>query len=77
MDWHVWQHYKYWLTGMDGRGCRLISERVKFLYYMQCGWRYWLMNDQQHRDDGGPAAEHTEDGYCEWWKHGYFMRNNR
>ena len=54
----------------------LISERVNFKRHVQ-GWRYWCMNGQKHRDDGGPACEYMSDGYCSWHEHGKFIRNNR
>ena len=49
----------------------LIGQRVEFKYYMW-GGRYWYVDDQCHRDDGGPAIEDTKDGYCVWWRHGEF-----
>ena len=50
---------------------RLIGEQVEFSYLW--GERWWLMNSQPHRSDGGPAYE---SGYCEWYEHGKFVRDN-
>ena len=49
----------------------------KHILLRRMGWgvRWWMVNFQRHRDDGGPTYEHIN-GYCEWCEHGVFIRNN-
>ena len=53
---------------------QLIDQYVKLMCNHDTRW--WCINDELHCDDG-PAYESTETGYCAWWEHGKFMRNNK
>ena len=55
---------------------RLIGQWVKF-EYNKWGARYWCVNSQYHRDDGGPSWEILRTGYCEWWEWDKFVRDNQ
>ena len=58
-------------------------KRIKFEYLnkfkFQChGYtRMWFIRGVYHRVDGGPAFEDMRDGYCQWWKRGMFVRDNK
>ena len=52
----------------------LIVDSIKLVIYS--GMRYWFMNDQQHRDGGDPAYENVTSGYCQWYEHNRFVRDN-
>ena len=43
---------------------QLIGQRVELDYdgHIRC----WYMDDQWHREDGGPVWENIKTGYCEW-----------
>ena len=53
---------------------QLIGKWVRFEHY-RWGGRYWLVNGRHHRV-GGPAYENIKDGYCQWYEHGRFVRDN-
>ena len=56
---------------------RLICEQVKLERYTWGPRRWWLVDGQLHRSDGGPAIENAKSGYCAWWEWDRFVRSNR
>ena len=57
---------------------RLISEWVEFRYsvvWREQGGRRWSVDNELHRNDDGPAYEYINDGYCQWWEHGKFVKS--
>ena len=50
----------------------LIGERVVLMCYRNL--RYWFVDNQHHRNDGGPAIEDTDIGRRWWWENGKFAR---
>ena len=52
----------------------LIGRWVRFKYCMQFDRRQWTVDDELHRDDGGPTTEDIGSGICWWYEYGIFVR---
>ena len=48
---------------------RLIGDHIELKRRPYLFWRYWFMNRDYHRDDGGPAIE-WRDGNRYWYEYG-------